>query len=349
MIRHDTVRRVLVRATNWVGDVILMTPALTAVRRAFPLATITALARPSVADLLTASPDVNEVMRDETHGRAGGFSGRLALIREVRRRGFDLAIVFPHAFEAALVATLAGIPIRVGYRTEGRGWLFTHPVRRRPSRRHQIYHYLDLVEAFGITPDHAGPVLRLSVEAIQEADRLLGQAGVRSDAVLIGLNPGAAYGPAKRWPADRYAALAALLEARYGVTPIILGGPADREAAGEVMARYEADHRRRLISLAGQTGLLGAAAVIARCHVVVTNDSGLMHIAAAVGVPVVALFGPTDPVLTGPVGHGHTVLRQAVPCSPCRFRDCPIDHRCLAWITVEEAYAAAARLLDGRG
>lgn len=347
MIGRDAIRHVLVRATNWVGDVILMTPALTAVRRAFPLASITALARSPVAELLTASPDVNEVMRDETHDRDGGLAGRLALIREVRRQGFDLAIVFPHAFEAALVAALAGIPIRVGYRAEGRGWLLTHPVKRRPSRRHQLHHYLDLVEAFGIKPDHAGPVLRLSLESIAEADRLLGQAGVRPGAVLIGLNPGAAYGPAKRWPAEQYAALAARLEARCGAIPIILGGPADLEAAEEVMARYEAHHRGRLISVAGQTSLLGAAAVIARCRVVVTNDSGLMHVAAALGVPVVALFGPTDPVLTGPVGNGHTVLRRPVPCSPCRFRDCPIDHRCLAWITVEEAYAAVARSLAG--
>lgn len=338
MTWRDSITRILVRATNWVGDLILMTPALTALHRAFPAAAVTVVATPRMAELLAANPDVDDLILYDRDRRHRGVSGRLALIREMRSRQFALGIVFQHAFEGALLLYLAGIPVRVGYRTEGRQWLLTHPVRLRPGLRHHVDQYLELLEAVGVKPDHGGLVLRLSPGAVQEAERLLSQEGIKPEACLVGLNPGAAYGPAKRWPADRFGTLAHLLSDRLGATPIVLGASPDREVVERVLAQL----RGRFISLAGKTTLSVAAAVIARCRTLVTNDSGLMHVGAALGVPVVAIFGPTDPVLTGPVGSGHRVLRKPVACSPCQFRICPIDHRCMEWVTAEEVYEAVA-------
>ncbi len=333
------VARILVRGTNWVGDALLMTPALTAVRRTFPKAHLTLLVRPWVADLFGGNPAVDEVLLYESAGVHRGLAGRLRLARELRRRRFDLAVLFQNAFDAALIAWLARIPERVGFVTQGRGFLLTRAVRVPPALRrcHQMEYYLGLTRALGYSEGLAEPVLVVTAEEQERAQALLREVGCDGRIPVIALNPGAVYGTAKRWPADRYAALADRL-VTDGFRPLLVGAPSDVQVAAAV--RAASANPEGLVDLTGRTDLKGLAGVLRCCSAFVTNDTGAMHVAAAVGTPLVAIFGPTDPTTTGPVSRRATLLRRPVFCSPCLLRECPIDHRCMRGISVAEVHEA---------
>lgn len=338
------VARILVRGTNWVGDALLMTPALTAVRRTFPKAHLTLLVRPWVADLFRGNPAVDEVLLYESAGAHRGLRGRLRLAAELRQRRFDLAVLFQNAFDAALIAWLARIPERVGFATQGRTLFLTRAVRVPPALRrcHQMEYYLGLVRALGYSDGPAEPVLVVTAEEQERARALLREAGCDGSVPVIALNPGAVYGTAKRWPAERYAALADRLVAD-GYRPLLVGAPSDVQVAAAV--RAASANPEALADLTGRTDLKGLAGVLRCCRAFVTNDTGAMHVAAAVGTPLVAIFGPTDPTTTAPVGRQATLLRRPVFCSPCLLRECPIDHRCMRGISVEEVHEAVRTLL----
>ncbi|HEV8663096.1 MAG TPA: lipopolysaccharide heptosyltransferase II [Candidatus Methylomirabilis sp.] len=338
------VARILVRGVNWVGDALLMTPALASVRRTFPKAHLSLLVRPWVADLFRGNPAVDEVLLYESAGGHGGLTGKLRLARELRRRRFDLAVLFQNAFDAALIAWLARIPERVGFATQGRGWLLTRPVSLPPElrRRHQVEYYLGLVRALGWSEAPTELVLSLSTTEQEQADALLREAGCDGTVPIVALNPGAVYGSAKRWPAERYAALADRL-AVEGYRPLLVGAPSDAGAAAEV--RAAAERPQALADLTGRTGLKTLAALLRRCSAFVSNDTGAMHVAAAAGTPLVAIFGPTDPATTAPVSRRAILLRRPVFCSPCLLRDCPIDHRCMRGVSVDEVHEALLTLL----
>ena len=336
--------RILVRGTNWVGDALLMTPALIAVRRTFPRAHLSLLVRPWVADLFRGNPAVDEILLYESAGLHRGIGGKLRLARDLRRRRFDLAVLFQNAFEAALLAWLAGIPERVGFATQGRGLLLTRAVPVPPGleRCHQVDYYLGLVRSLGYAAHPAEPVLVVSREEQERADRLLREAGCDETARFIVLNPGAVYGTAKRWPAERFGALADRLLAG-GFRPVLVGAPSDAASAAEV--RAASAHPEAFVDLTGRTDLKTLAGILCRAHAFVTNDTGAMHVAAAVGTPLVAIFGPTDPVTTAPVSRRATLVRRPVFCSPCLLRECPIDHRCMRGVGVEEVHEALRALL----
>lgn len=337
--------RILVRGVNWVGDALLMTPALASVRRTFPKAHLSLLVRPWVADLFRGNPAVDEVLLYESAGAHRGLPGKLRLAGALRRRRFDLAVLFQNAFDAALLAWLARIPERAGFATQGRGWLLTRPVPLPPElrRRHQVEYYLGLIRALGWSEAPAELVLPLSTAEQEQADALLRGAGCDGTGPIVALNPGAAYGSAKRWPSERYAALADRL-AGEGCRLLVVGAASDAGAAAEV--RAAAERPEALMDLTGRTGLKVLAGVLRRCSAFVSNDTGAMHVAAAVGVPLVAIFGPTNPATTGPVSRRALVLRRPVFCSPCLLRNCPIDHRCMRGVSVEEVHAAVAARLQ---
>lgn len=339
------VARILVRGTNWVGDALLMTPALAAVRRTFPKAHLSLLVRPWVADLFRGNPAVDEILLYESGGAHRGLRGKLRLARQLRRRRFDLAVLFQNAFDAALLAWLARIPERVGFATQGRGPLLTRAVPLPPElrTRHQMEYYLGLVRALGFPEGPAEPVLVVSAEEQERADALLREAGCDGTAPIVALNPGAVYGSAKRWPAERYAALADRLTVE-GCRPLLVGSPSDARAAAEV--RAASAHPEALADLTGRTDLKALAGILRRCGAFVTNDTGAMHVAAAAGTPLVAIFGPTDPITTAPVSRRATLLRHPVFCSPCLLRECPIDHRCMRGVSVEEVHRAVQALLQ---
>jgi heptosyltransferase-2 len=344
-IDPSQIRRILVRQMNWLGDAVLTLPAVEALGRRFPHAEILVLATRWVAGVFSDHPVVSGMIELQPPGIHGGLAGRWRLARELQQRGFDLAVLFPNSFDAALAPWLAGIPCRVGFPTDGRGWLLTHPVPfpSRAAGRHQAEHYLGIIRALG---GDGTLELRLPVPAgdRQAADGLLGEEGIRATDPILIVSAGAVYGGAKRWPAERFAAVADGVAERCGIRIVLVGSEGERPILDEVASRM----RHSVSNLGGRTDLPTLMGLLARARLLVTNDSGAMHLAAAVGTPVLAVFGSTDARATQPLGSHHRIVREPVPCSPCLLRECPIDHRCMTRVSADRVLGEAMALLEAR-
>lgn len=327
----------LVRAPNWIGDAVMATPTLAALRATMPRTRITVLGRAGITDVLAGHSAVDALILDDHRGTHQGLFGRSRLASELRSRGFDAVLLLPNSFEAAFIAALARVPTRVGYRTDGRGPLLTHALQPLASPSpHMTYYYLGLLAAWGQAGDHRAVSLAVTAAERNQARRRLDEWGAKSSDGLVALNPGAAYGTAKRWPAERFAAVAQRV-VRDGGFVIVLGAATERALGDAIVAGLG----RRAFNAAGLTTIRDAMAILTWCRRLVTNDSGPMHVAAALGVPVTAIFGPTDPRTTSPTGERVTLIQHPVDCAPCRYRDCPIDHRCMTAVTVDEVCTSA--------
>lgn len=347
--------RVVVRVPNWLGDIVMAMPAIAAVRAAHPDAYL-ALAGPAAfAPFCAAVPGVDGVVPLP----GGGLRAIGAHARALTAGGFDVAVLFTNSFASALAAKRAGIAERWGYRRDWRGPLLTRavPVRAKqrrggapasssaagPAGPHHSAYYLRLAAALDMAgPQAAGPLAAVAVPpaGAEQAAAILDGAGIAAGTPLVGFAPGAAYGSAKRWPPERVAETIALVAAR-GARAIVVGAPSDREIARAIQSALDPAVRSAVVDLVGRTDVAALMGVLARCAVVVANDSGAMHVASAVGRPVVAIFGPTDERATAPLGP-HTLVRHDVWCRPCLLRACPIDHRCLRGIGAPAVAAAAA-------
>ncbi len=336
-------KNILIRGTNWIGDAVMTLPAVAAIRNTFPAARISMLVKPWVAEIFRLSKDVDEVIPFLGAGIHAGIAGKLRLAGELRSRGFDMAILLQNAIEAAIITSLAGIPIRAGYNSDGRGLLLTHSVQRTETIRkvHQTEYYLEMVKALGCLPSETKVHLIPGKDCEIISEKLFGEHGIGREEVLIGLAPGATYGPAKRWHPERFAAVADRLIDSSSARVVLFGSGEDQKSAD----RVQQNSSRPMINLAGKTDLKEAIAVIARCNLFISNDSGLMHIAGALNIPTVAVFGSTNPVTTSPVGEKSVVIYKGASCSPCLKETCPTDFRCMEAIGVEEVYETARRLL----
>lgn len=343
----ETVHRVLIRAVNWVGDAVMTTPAVSAVRESFPAAEITLLANPLVAQLFSPHNGVDRVVTFDRAGRHRGIAGRFRLAAELRRRKFDLAVILPNSFDSALVPFLAGIPVRLGKPADGRGFLLT--CRCTPpcpgGKCHEVVYYLDLLRCFGICGSETVPRLTVTPDEMQAAAELLAVHGIQAGEAVIGINPGAAYGSAKRWYPDRFAEVARRLAQELSARVVLFGGPGETDIAGEI----ERNLQGRCLNLAGKTSLRQLMALIQRCVFFVSNDSGPMHIAAALGIPLVAIFGSTDHTSTSPYSDRAVIVRKDIDCAPCKLRECPTDHRCMTAVTADDVLDAARTLLGRTG
>ena len=338
--------KVLVRATNWLGDAVMSIPALREIRRARPEAEIVVLARQWVADLYERERFCDRILIYENKGRHAGLRGKLRLAGELRREGFDEAVLLQNAFDAALLAWLARVPVRVGYARDGRGPLLTRAVAvpdKAEIPAHQRFYYLELLRRagwIGELPECAD--IRLDgVEAAAAAGREAWRRRGLPAGAWIGVSPGAAYGTAKRWLPERFAQAARALAERLDAQVAVFGSPAEAELCRDIAAQAGP----RAHSLAGETTLREFIELAATCRLYLTNDSGPMHVAAALGLPTVAIFGATDHVATGPSASWAKVVRKPVECSPCLLRECPIDHRCMTAVTAEEVVAEALKLV----
>lgn len=338
--------KILVRAPNWVGDAVMAIPALEAIRRARAGDEITVLAQPAVAELYDGQPFADRILRYDVRGGHRGWLGRERLIAALRKEKFDAAVVLQNAFEAAWLAWRAGIPERVGYARDGRGRLLTRAVPvPHPGEipRHESHYYLELLRRAGWID--AVPVippidLTVSDSARAGAEGTLRAAGARPNAWRCAIAPGASYGAAKCWPPERFAQLADRLISECGADVLFFGTSNEADLA----ARIRSDMKSPAISLVGQTSMRDLAALFACCSVFIGNDSGAMHVAAAAGLPVIGIFGSTDPEGTSPVTDQFTLLREPVSCSPCFLRRCPVDHRCMTRICVDSVFVAALRV-----
>jgi heptosyltransferase-2 len=334
-------QKILVRATNWVGDAVMSLPALRALRERFPGAEISILAKPWVADLYGREPFCDRLIPYT----AADLGSKRRAARELRPFGFDCAILLQNAFEAAAIAYLAGIPERIGYARDGRSLLLTRAIalpHKGNIARHERFYYLELLKRAGLLETMpANDLIRLdgaaaAREAGKQRFRDLGMGDV-----VIGMSPGAAYGSAKRWLPDRFAAAAGTIAKELGAVVAVFGSKEERELCASVTAAV-GTHAR---NFAGQTSLAEFIDMAAACRVYLTNDSGAMHIASALGVPTVAVFGATDDIATGPTGPLARVVREPVDCSPCLKRECPIDHRCMTRVDAVRVAETALLLL----
>ena len=340
--------KLLIRATNWVGDAIMALPALRAVRQHFSNAEISILARSYVGDLYRGEGIADHLIAYEHKGIHAGLRGRERLAGELRAQKFSCALLLQNAFDAAWLTWRAGIPERIGYGRDGRSLLLTKAVavpKAGEIPAHEKFYYLELLRRIGwieqLTDD---PLISLSV-ANQDRARardILHRAGARAGVLRIAIGAGASYGSAKCWPPSRFAALANRLQAEFDADVVLFG------TAGEIaVARaISAELKRTPIDLTGQTEIADLPALLGECDVFVGNDSGAMHVAAAVGLPVVAVFGPTDPSGTAPVTPKCSIVQQKPYCSPCFLRRCPTDHRCMTRIAPEMLEAAVKPWLD---
>ena len=361
---------ILVRGVNWLGDAVLSAPALQRLRQAKPRARITLLAPEKLAGLWQGQPFLDELLLFSPADNLWQTARRL------RARHFSAAVAFPNSLRSALELWLAGIPQRAGYARPGRTLLLTNPVpprpgavpmRRRspreirqllaraqtlpplPPSAHHLHDYQRLVAALGASAEPLPPRIAISQEEAEKTAARLGLPAARPDRPFLGLNPGAAYGPAKRWPVESFIAAGIAIHQAAPCRWIVFGGPSDREIAHAIstgLGRHPPG--QPVINLAGQTTLRELAAALKSCRLLLTNDSGPMHLAAAVGTPVVALFGSTSPEMTGPIwSAGAEILRApGIPCSPCFRRECPIDFRCMNGIAPAAVVAAALRALN---
>jgi len=363
--------RILVRGVNWLGDAVMTTPALLRLREAHPAGHITLLTHEKLADLWTNHPAVNDVL---TFSATGGV---WSVAQKLRAAKYHVGLVLPNSHRSALELWLAGVPRRIGYVRPWRNWLLTQPVhpradfgvmRKRPVDEiqrlvvssgkaapgsvhsapkhpaHQLHLYLHLVAALGANPEPLPPRLDVSNQQLSDVKQRF---SLSADVAWFGLNPHAEYGPAKRWPPERFLATAAESQKRTNCRWLILGGPGDVALAAEMTnSLANLFPSAPPLNLAGRTSLRELCAVLKLCRVLLTNDTGPMHVAAAVGTPVVAIFGSTSPELTGPGLSGdppHQFLKSNAPCSPCFRRVCPIDFRCMTAISVECAVDAVGK------
>jgi heptosyltransferase-2 len=342
-ISPEEVQKIVVRATNWVGDAVMMTPSLGALRKTFPHAQITVLASPWVLPLIADHPAVDRtIVIDKGKGIFHSFRELGRVISLLRNERFDLAVLFQNAFEAALLASMGGVRFRIGYNTDGRGFLLTHKVIRDDHilEVHQVHYYLGLIEALGWHVEGSEPSLFLNEVDIESASLMLSSRGIEDCRLIVGLNPGATYGSAKRWPEERFATIGDRAAERWNAQVILFGSSTEREIGLSVSQLMHHDP----INLCGLTTLGQAMALIKRCNFFLTNDSGLMHIAAAFHVPLVAIFGPTNHVTTGPMSRNATIVRHSIECSPCLKQICPLDHRCMLSIEPDEVWDAMESL-----
>jgi len=320
--------RIIVRSSNWLGDAIISLPAVNAVKQGRPDARVTILTRAKLVDFWKRIPSVDEVLSIEPGDSLFGVARKIA-------GKFDVAILFPNSLRSALEAYLAGIPRRVGYPGK-RKWLLTEmvdPLKKEPQPpRHQAFHYLDLAEFVG---GKTGGMLPGSSPAAAPETRAV---------VKIGLCPGADYGPAKRWLPERFAEVARVVAERHPCEWLLFGTESDAAAGEQIASALEG----KCANLIGKTTLEELMDALQQCSLLLTNDTGTMHLAAFLGVPVVAIFGSTEPLLTGPLGGRAVVLRHHVECSPCFLRECPIDFRCMKDVEAQEVAEAVFRMLGWR-
>jgi len=336
-LEPEKIRRIVIKTANWLGDAVMTLPAMMAVRETYPEAHIVVVANRLVAQLLENHPDCDEIIVYDKRGEHAGVFGMLRFAFALRRRKFDCAILFQYAIEAGVMTFLAGIPRRLGFTTDGRRFLLTHPVPFGVAEKtiHQTDAFLRIVNHYKINAAE-----KIQALALLESERDWAKEQVPEGPIVV-INPGAAYGSAKRWYPERFAAVADFLAKENGMTAVLIGGPGEVEVGKDIAAVMQAP----VLNFVGKTLVRQMMSLIDAASLMITNDSGPMHVAAAFNVPIVAIFGPTNHTTTSPFTDSYRIVRHDVECAPCMLRECPIDHRCMDRVTVDDVVEAVQSFL----
>jgi len=336
-------KNIVVRMPNWIGDLVMGTPVLADLRKRFPNAKITAMCQSNVATLLKSDPNIDEVF---SFKRPSGWihrSQHLAIADELRCGQYDLGVLLTNSLSSAWWFWRGKVKNRIGYSNIVRNLFLNKaaPLPKNIEKQHLVITYKMILEPLGIPVSNTKPKLYISPEEKEEAYDFLSEIGLDpTKQIIIGINPGAAYGSAKCWLPERYQAVTQRLLENPKIVVLYFGDQAGLSLVNEICKKLP----ERVINLAGKTSIRSLMALMAMCSVLLTNDSGPMHMAAALDTPLLALFGSTSDAKTGPYGIGK-VIHKHVACSPCYKRECPIDFRCMTRITVEEVYKEIQNLL----
>ncbi len=333
-------RRILIKAVNWLGDVVMSLPTMRAVRRAFPEAHLAVLIKKELASFFDGANWLDEVMPYSVASGLSGLNDRRKIVGEIRARHFDLAVLMPNSFESALWVTAAGVPRRAGYSLDARGAMLTHKATppRDAIEGHQVLYWLAMVQrTLGIEGDPDNVAISPDAVHVATMRDWLERHRRRPGSPLIAMAPAAAYGPAKEWPAAKFAAVIDALAERLGAECVLVGAPSERAKCEEVAGLSAAG----AIVSAEQTSIGELIALLSISSGFIGNDSGCMHLAGALGIPTVAIFGSTNPLRTGPAKANSRVIWHHLECSPCLARTCRFGHyNCLREIEPKEALEA---------
>jgi len=341
-------QRIAVRCPNWVGDLVMCTPALRSIRRRFPGARITVLVKPSLRQVIEELPFFDEIIEYEPKGRDRGLKNYFQFIRKLKQRRFDLGIIMPHSFSSALVFFLARLSERVGYNRNVRGWMLTRRVAPFTERGkivpvNMVGLYLEMVKTIGCSAANGRVELKTSASAEQWADAFLPQQGIAASDFMVVIIPGATFGSSKCWPDSSFAAAADALISRYNARIFIVPGPGEKDIARSIAQKM----RHAPIDLGEQVLPLDRLMVlIRRCSLLLTNDTGPRHFGVAFDKPVIVLMGPTDPRYTDYGLDKTVILRVNADCAPCHLKTCPSDHRCMNLITPQKVLTAAHEMIE---
>ncbi len=344
--------KILVWVPDRVSEAVLATPAVRTIRENFPEAELTLLVSPRVHDIFQFSPRVDRLLVYEKEGEHRGLRGMLQLVRELRQQQFAIVFFIGGGWKGPLITRLARIPVRAGYLSEGRGLLLTHGVHKtlEAVKKHEVDHYQRIMLGLGLRPSNNALELFLfgdQIDAIKARVRTMADFEMGNQP-LIGFIPGATYFPSKRWPVENYAQLAQLICRDPRARIILFGSKAERATCTKIIAQSGAA-APRMLNMAGSARLIETIALLGECDVLVSSDSGLMHAAAALHVPIVALFGATDPRVTGPYSDNAVILHQPVFCSPCNKPRCLYKNmRCMKLISSDDVYAEVMGILAER-
>ena len=343
-LKNSSKSKILIRAANWVGDAIMTTPVLRAVRKNYSNSHITILAKPWVAPVFYNNPNIDEIMIYQDLGRHKKGIGTLRLAMDLRKHNFDLAVLMQNAFEAALITFIAKIPERLGYNTDARGFLLNRSIKldKVLKKGHLIDYYRGIIRGCGLKDDGRELDLLPDLKEKEAADNILKENKISLSGPVIGINPGATGGTAKRWFPDKYIEVAKRFSDAFNVKIVIFGGPGDEKLGDYILKQSEG----KCVNLAGKTTLREAFALIEKCSLFITNDSGLMHAAAALNINQVAVIGPTDFIATPPSNTNSKILRVPVSCSPCKNSECPKDHSCMHKITADMVFDAGMEMYN---
>ena len=337
--------KIVVRGTNWIGDSVMSVPALRLLRQLFPNDEITLHTRSWAEGIFRDADFIDRILTyDRPESNLAEVVGQARALRDEK---FDLAVIFPNSFASALTARLAGIPRRFGFSKEGRRIVLTDPVPipKWKAQKHEAFYYLALIEAVEAallgtteTPESALTTeLPISSERKAEARDFLSRKQVDLARPIVALGPGSTNSMAKRWPFQKFAVVADKLQRHANANIVLLGGPDDVKVAATITDLM----RAKPLDLTAKTSLSDAAAILSVCDLMISNDMGLAHLAPAVGARTIVIFGPTNPVTTRPFSDLAEVVQADVECSPCMLRECPIDHRCMEWVSADRVYELA--------